>query len=156
MRAHADADAQSVMLELAAGMAAHASLTVTLRLGDASDRVSWQAVYGEGGGWVEVQADVVRTRPLAPWQFEKEVPPLGELDSVALLRAVGAKSKAVSDAAANDTSESVGVLREERRHDGVAGWCRVPNAVKHSMPVLKHGCSCLAFSAQILKKISIL
>ena len=148
LRVHADGAAQGVLLELAAGLSAHASLTATIRLGDAADRASWHAVYGEGEGWVEVQADVVRHRPLAPWQFEKEVPPQGELDSVALLRAVGAaKNKAVSEAAANDASEPMGAPREERQHDGVAGWCRVPNAIKHSLPVLKQGCSCLAFSA---------
>ena len=72
--------------------------------------------------------------PLAPWQFEKEVPPQGELDSVALLRAVGARNKAVSEAAATDPSEPMGAAREERQRDEVAGWCRVGSPLPRVAP----------------------
>jgi hypothetical protein len=133
-------------LDLATGFESGDGLCVTLRLGDKASRDAWQAGYGAGLGWHEAVGDVVRSRPLAPWQYEREVPARGEMDSVTLMRAAGSKTQA-GVAKGGEVMASTELESRERRYDASSdAWCRAPNTIKHSLPAMRHGCSCVAFS----------
>ena len=70
--------------------------------------------------WQEdMMSDVLRTRSLVPWQFEREVPARGELDSVGLLRATGAKSKHVLTASSSLDVPALEEAPQEQLYEGV-------------------------------------
>jgi hypothetical protein len=149
LQARASSEEGGVLeVQLAAGFESGESLTLTLGIGDKAAKAAWQAVYGGGHRWMDVSADVVRSRPIAPWQFEREVPPRGELDSVSLLRATGSKAAKAAAGSSDPMEAGAAAGHGLVRFDSASPcWCRVPNVVKLSLPAHRHGCSCVSFSS---------